>query len=130
MNGIADRLKEERSRLGITQEVFAKEIGVSSRSQINYEKGIRKPDSEYLYLASMHGLDINYIITGNRTIDLKTELNLVLDAYSVIDEKLKDKKVSSDKKKEMAIALYELYKETDSKSEKLADTVLKLVVNG
>lgn len=65
-NEIGDRLREERVRYGFTQDMVAFHVGLNSKSQINYEKGIRNPNAEYLKKAAEIGLDIHYIITGER----------------------------------------------------------------
>lgn len=64
MSTFGFRLKEERERLGMSQDVFGSECGVQRKSQGNYEKNERKPDSEYLAKAHNAGADINYIIIG------------------------------------------------------------------
>lgn len=40
--------------------------GVARNAQINYEKGDRNPDSQYLSLVCGIGVDVNYVITGMR----------------------------------------------------------------
>jgi transcriptional regulator with XRE-family HTH domain len=60
------RLREERERLGFTQEAFAVLGGVQKRAQINYEKGERHPDSAYLAAIAAAGADVLYILTGQR----------------------------------------------------------------
>ncbi|MEJ1353121.1 MAG: helix-turn-helix transcriptional regulator [Candidatus Sedimenticola sp. (ex Thyasira tokunagai)] len=67
---ICDRLKEERKRLKMNQEVFAVLGGVSKRSQINYESGKRSPDGEYWSALAAQGADIQYILTGVHTQNL------------------------------------------------------------
>ncbi len=67
-----NRLKEERSFKGLTQEEFGQKCGVTKLTQSNYESGKRKPDLEYLDRAASFGCDIQYIITG-----VKNDLVLV-----------------------------------------------------
>lgn len=62
------RLKEERVRLGLKQDEVANYIGCSTRSQINYENGERSPDSDYLRLFASMGGDVQYVITGVRSV--------------------------------------------------------------
>ncbi|WP_366520628.1 helix-turn-helix transcriptional regulator [Accumulibacter sp.] len=62
----ATRLAEERQRLGLTQEEMAEACGVTSRSQINYEKHDRPPNVLYLAEAAAAGVDVLYVITGSR----------------------------------------------------------------
>ncbi len=60
------RIKEERERLGFTQEYFAALGGVTARTQRNYELGKRVPDVAYLD-AVANTVDIQYIVTGERS---------------------------------------------------------------
>lgn len=59
-----DRLTEERQRLGFTQAEFAKKIGISRNSQVNYEAGKREPGVGYLETVGKLGIDVSYITTG------------------------------------------------------------------
>lgn len=63
---IGDRLKEERSRLGFSQTDLAGAGGVGKTTQINYEKGERSPDASYLAAVSEKGVDVLYVVTGER----------------------------------------------------------------
>ncbi|MDX9975166.1 MAG: helix-turn-helix transcriptional regulator [FCB group bacterium] len=62
------RLKEERVRLGKTQEEFASAGGVSVQTVRNYESGRRTPDAPFLDSLVSSGLDVDvqYIVTGVR----------------------------------------------------------------
>lgn len=60
------RLREERERLGLTQEAFGAAGGVLKRAVVNYEKGERAPDSEFLRGIAAAGADVLYILTGKR----------------------------------------------------------------
>ncbi|PHN59863.1 hypothetical protein AO268_17490 [Pseudomonas sp. ICMP 8385] len=64
--GIGERLKEERERLGLSQTDFAALAGASKNSQYNYEKGERSPDAAYLAAVAGVGLDVLYVVTGER----------------------------------------------------------------
>jgi transcriptional regulator with XRE-family HTH domain len=61
-----NRLREERVRLGLSQEAFSAIAKAAKRAQIYYEKGERKPDAEYLTAISTAGADVLYILTGRR----------------------------------------------------------------
>jgi len=63
---IGERLKLERQRLGLAQADFGTKAGVSKTSQFNYEAGERSPDAEYLRNAAELGVDITYVVTGQR----------------------------------------------------------------
>jgi transcriptional regulator with XRE-family HTH domain len=63
------RLREERERLGLTQEAFGTAGGVLKRAVINYEKGERFPDVSFLAGVANVGADVLYIVTGKRGSD-------------------------------------------------------------
>ncbi|WP_422842570.1 helix-turn-helix domain-containing protein [Acidovorax sp. M2(2025)] len=63
---IFSRLREERERLGLTQEAFGTAGGVLKRAVINYEKGERFPDVSFLAGVANAGADVLYIVTGKR----------------------------------------------------------------
>lgn len=60
------RLREERERLGLTQESFGAAGGVLKRAVINYEKGERFPDASFMAGVAAVGADVQYIVTGKR----------------------------------------------------------------
>lgn len=64
---ISERLKSERENLGFSQQALADLLGISLRSQQNYEKGDRNPDSAYLAAIAAVGADVLYILTGQRS---------------------------------------------------------------
>lgn len=61
---IGARIREERLRLGMSQAAFAKVLGVHRRTQINYESGERKPDTDYLGALANAQVDVGYVLTG------------------------------------------------------------------
>jgi len=61
-----ERLREERDRLGFSQEKFSAAGGVLKRAQIHYEKGERMPDASYLAAIAEIGVDVVYVLTGRR----------------------------------------------------------------
>jgi len=64
---IGERLREERARLGLNQGDFAAVAKVSKTTQFNYEKGERSPDAAYLEAVATAGVDVLYVLTGNRS---------------------------------------------------------------
>lgn len=66
MLNFGERLKEERVRLGYSQADFAAIAGVAKTSQFNYEKGERSPDAAYLAAVAEKGVDVLYVVTGER----------------------------------------------------------------
>lgn len=77
---IGVRLKEERLRLGLTQDQMAELGGVVKGTYWNYEAGKRAPDAAYLAGITQGGADIIYILTGKRVSD--TELGLSVLKHS------------------------------------------------
>lgn len=95
MDIIGARLKEERRRLKMSQEVFAGFGGVARNAQSNYEKGSRLPDAGYLAAVAAEGADVQYILTGKRmntvTVQaLSQDESLLLDTYRNLNERQKE----------------------------------------
>lgn len=63
---IGKRLREEREKLEMSQEMMANVAGISRVSQSNYERDERSPDSEYWQALHQIGVDILYVITGEQ----------------------------------------------------------------
>lgn len=83
---IAERLREERKRLGLTQERFGAEGGVGKLAQLNYEKGERSPDAAYLSALALVGLDVSYVLTGERlAAPMTPDEAALLAAYRLLD---------------------------------------------
>lgn len=66
MFGIGARLREERQRLGLTQEIFGAKLGTSGRTIKKYEGNETSPRANELAVASSLGLDVLYVVTGLR----------------------------------------------------------------
>lgn len=62
-----NRLRDERRRLGLTQDAFAARCGVCKRSQINYENGLSAPRAGYFQRANALGADILFLMTGEKS---------------------------------------------------------------
>jgi len=67
METIGKRLREERNRLGYTQEEFAEIAKIVKNTQLKYENDSRHPDTLYLAAISEVGADVSYIVTGIRS---------------------------------------------------------------
>ena len=81
-----DRLKEERKRLGLNQDDFAALGGVKKGAQFNYENGSRAPDSDYLTAVAAAGVDVFYLLTGERAADsLTVDESELLTGYRQLD---------------------------------------------
>jgi len=67
MSDFSLRLREERKRLGLSQEELATIGGVKLNAQSNYENGKRAPDADYLARVAARGLDVGFLFTGERS---------------------------------------------------------------
>ncbi|MBB5864800.1 helix-turn-helix domain-containing protein [Xanthomonas sp. 3058] len=63
---VGKRLKDERKRLGLTQDEMATQLGVSRYAQLNFEKDINLPGGAYLLAALDRGVDVLYVLSGQR----------------------------------------------------------------
>jgi transcriptional regulator with XRE-family HTH domain len=60
-----EKLKSLRKKAGLTQGELAKQIGISDRALLSYEKGVSYPRHRETYykLAEILNVDANYLIT-------------------------------------------------------------------
>lgn len=84
------RLKEERKRIGLTQTELAERCGLTKRAQVNFEKeeGEQLPGGAYLLAATTLGIDVLYVLTGERN-GISTDEAQVLSAYRVASPEIK-----------------------------------------
>lgn len=83
---IGGRLKEERERLGFSQPAFAAIGGASKGAQITWEKGAAMPNAEFLNLAARVGVDVLYVLTGERNAEaMSPDEQALLAAYRALD---------------------------------------------
>ncbi|WP_119334969.1 helix-turn-helix domain-containing protein [Hydrogenophilus thermoluteolus] len=110
---IGSRLRDERLRLGLSQEDFARIAGVQRRAQIRYEQDEREPSARYLEAIASVGADVTYILTGRRERPASelTDRARLKAAIEVIEEGLGDKRLPPDKKAEAILLAYELLAE-------------------
>lgn len=85
-NAIGERLREERTRLGLKPTDFKTIGGWSSRSIYDWESGRGSPKAEFLSLAEDTGLDVNYIISGRRASATPPSLSGPVPAPAPLDE--------------------------------------------
>ncbi|MDH0744813.1 helix-turn-helix domain-containing protein [Pseudomonas sp. GD03842] len=88
---IGRRLKEERKRLGLSQQEFGAVGGVEANAQGKYESGERIPRADYLADLEKRGVDILYVLSGKRTplaIDALSEAErAIITHYRALGEK-------------------------------------------
>lgn len=69
---VTERLREILSDFeeGTTQELCAQQLRVSIATYKNYRNGSRKPNVEFLTKMLMLNLDVIYLLTGKRSVEL------------------------------------------------------------
>jgi|TARA_A100001518_G_scaffold309_1_gene276 transcriptional regulator with XRE-family HTH domain len=139
---IGDRLKEERERLGLNQTALAQIGGVGKTTQIKYEKGTSSPDSAYLSAVSKEGVDIFYVLQGQRfappsgvdggenaTIDVAQLVRIVERLDAIATEA--GKRLPATKLIEIAADVYNYLQQEEegAQDDEKLNRTLKLVVN-
>jgi len=66
MSTVGSRLKDERKRLGFSQEEFAATAGITRRPYTEWESGNTSPTAFQLAALAEVGADVLFIITGER----------------------------------------------------------------
>lgn len=95
MSNFINRLREERVRLGLTQEEFGALGGVSRGVVSLYELGKCSVPGTFLADIAPHGADVGYIITGVRAqpsqpATVPPDEAAMLELYRQADESGKD----------------------------------------
>jgi transcriptional regulator with XRE-family HTH domain len=83
MNTLGSRFREERRRIGLLQQEVADATGLSMRAIGTYERGVRSPDAEVLIRLIDLGMDVYYVLTGER---VGTRLDLDPMQRSLLDD--------------------------------------------
>lgn len=82
---IAERLKSERERLGYSQSEFAGIADATRKTVFNWESGSGSPSADVLAVWANVGLDVLYVITGDRSFvppkKLSSEEETMLDYF-------------------------------------------------
>lgn len=92
LDEFAKRLKEIRLSKNMTMGDFGDLGDVSATSQSAYEKENeeerRYPDVKYLFNLKNHGIDIHYLLTGEKSPDnvISTKSMVIINAYENADE--------------------------------------------
>lgn len=94
-SSIAARLREERHRLQLSQQQLADVGGVKLRTLQDWERSLSPVQTEFLAATRPHGMDVLYVVTGERTTAVITPDALGPDevahlkAYNALPEKAK-----------------------------------------
>ena len=82
MTTFSGRLKEERKRVKLTQTELALNAGITKSAQVDYEKERLPAFATYLEKVAEAGLDVGYIVTGQRgPVPLTPEETALLELY-------------------------------------------------
>lgn len=84
-SNLGERLRLERTRLGLSQEAFGEAGGVKKFAQSNYERGKRSPDGLYLERVAKIGVDVQFVLTGSRSVSEAQPLEISSGEFSPID---------------------------------------------
>ncbi|SNX59071.1 hypothetical protein SAMN06296273_0508 [Nitrosomonas ureae] len=129
---IGDRIRSERERLGHSQEQWTSVCGIHRNTQVKYEKGEGSPNVEYLVAIDSIGADIDYIITGEKSVYRESSPDFECPIISMIIEQLEivlneNKQVLSPQKKaQVVVILYRLAYPGKEVSEKMVKEVINL----
>lgn len=85
--GMGERIKTERERMGMTIPRFAEVAGAAKNTVIDWQNGKSTPPAAKLAALASAGVDVLYILTGQRTAGapapepLSREQRALLDNY-------------------------------------------------
>lgn len=111
-----DRLREERTRLAMTQDELAERAGVKRLTIAQYEKGATSPTMEFVYSLQGLGFRLPYLIFAKSLVAKPNDfppqvLNFVAGMVSTIEQKLADGYLSNEAKLRMMLLLLAKYTE-------------------
>lgn len=69
---IGKRLKEERERLGLSQTQLGDIANKGKTTVISWERGSAFPNADFLQIAASYGMDILYVVTGQKHENIAT----------------------------------------------------------
>ncbi|MBY4870774.1 helix-turn-helix domain-containing protein [Burkholderia anthina] len=91
MDDFEARLKRERLRLGLNQTELAALGGVQKHAQFQYEKGMRRPNSDYLSAIAAAGVDICYVLTGEEGARLESpDEQRIVSGFRALDARKRE----------------------------------------
>lgn len=83
---IGERLREERKRLKMTQAVFAQVGGIGLSALKMYEGNERDPGATFLAAIASEGGDVQYIVTGARSVNSgPPDEHVLIEGYRALD---------------------------------------------
>lgn len=93
-SSLGARLKEERKRLGLSQDDAGLKAGVSREMWGKYERDAAAPGGETFVQIAMLGFDVNYVLIGQRHAVPQPSISkggrALLDFYDSLDVDVRD----------------------------------------
>lgn len=111
---VGRRLREEREATGIGVVAFAGACGVSKQAQGLFEKGDNLPGGAYLIEAAKLGVDVKYVLTGERGVErvyMPVNRALLAEVVEGVEAGLKQQKLrmAAAARAELVARLYEMF---------------------
>jgi transcriptional regulator with XRE-family HTH domain len=117
--GFGERMRQERKRLGLTQEALAERVGIRQQTVLQYEKGNTSPTLQFIY--SLHGVGFNmqYLLYAREqlpfTRDFPPEvIRYVANAVPEIEKEFAGGSLSNETRLRMMLVLLGQYVEQPS----------------
>ena len=82
-SAFGERIRHIRTDLGWSQDEMADKTGVSCRTIGNYERGGRIPDADFLARLASHGVDVLYLLTGEKAPSGSLSVREAAPAYRI-----------------------------------------------
>lgn len=137
MVSFCERLRAERTRLGLNQTDFAALAGVTKKTQMLYEAGERVPDANYLAAITAAGADLGFII-GQKIVAAPTatawapidseKLGRIIEMLEAA-AKQAGRRWPAKKLAEVAAEVYNALGDDQGFDQPRVERILKLVVN-
>lgn len=106
MQLLADRLREERRRLGFNQSEMALRLGVGRSALGHYETGTSLPDAAFLAKTQEEGMDTWWVLTGTQHAEAAVDfanLDVMKAVVLAVSDFAKDRGLVLDPDKENAL---------------------------
>lgn len=87
---VGARLKEERERVSPTQAAFIAAVGVTKKTQFNFENDRNLPGGAYLIAAAAQGVDVQYVLTGVKSLNCSPREQAVLRTFRALPPTVQD----------------------------------------
>ena len=72
-NDVGRRLRDAILRTGLSVRKFSQITDASYRSVQDYVTGVRFPSADFLRKCALNGIDVNWVLTGKRSLSAKIE---------------------------------------------------------